>query len=48
MKPAAVEAALQRLLKDREILQSIESLRHTGAKVEYHSVDVRNEDAFGA
>jgi acyl transferase domain-containing protein/NAD(P)-dependent dehydrogenase (short-subunit alcohol dehydrogenase family) len=47
VKPAAVEAALQRLLKDREILQSIESLRRTGAKVEYHSVDVRNEDAFG-
>ena len=48
VKPAAVEAALQRLLKDREILQSIESLRRTGAKVEYHSVDVRNEAAFGA
>jgi acyl transferase domain-containing protein/NAD(P)-dependent dehydrogenase (short-subunit alcohol dehydrogenase family)/acyl carrier protein len=48
VKPAAVEAALQRLLKDREILQSIESLRRTGAKVEYHSVDVRSEAAFGA
>jgi NAD(P)-dependent dehydrogenase (short-subunit alcohol dehydrogenase family)/acyl carrier protein len=48
VKPAAVEAALQRLLKDREIVQSIESLRRTGAKVEYHSVDVRNEAAFGA
>jgi NAD(P)-dependent dehydrogenase (short-subunit alcohol dehydrogenase family) len=47
VKPAAVEAALQRLLKDREILQSIESLRRAGAKVEYHSVDVRNEAAFG-
>jgi acyl transferase domain-containing protein/NAD(P)-dependent dehydrogenase (short-subunit alcohol dehydrogenase family)/acyl carrier protein len=48
VKPAAVEAALQRLLKDREIVQSIESLRRAGAKVEYHSVDVRHEDAFGA
>jgi NAD(P)-dependent dehydrogenase (short-subunit alcohol dehydrogenase family) len=47
VKPAAVEAALQRLLKDREIGQSIESLRRTGAKVEYHSVDVRQEEAFG-
>jgi acyl transferase domain-containing protein/NAD(P)-dependent dehydrogenase (short-subunit alcohol dehydrogenase family)/acyl carrier protein len=47
VKPAAVEAALQRLLKDREIVQSIESLRRTGAKVEYHSVDVRQEVAFG-
>jgi acyl transferase domain-containing protein/NAD(P)-dependent dehydrogenase (short-subunit alcohol dehydrogenase family)/acyl carrier protein len=47
VKPAAVEAALQRLLKDREILQNIESLRRTGAKVEYHSVDVRRKEAFG-
>jgi acyl transferase domain-containing protein/NAD(P)-dependent dehydrogenase (short-subunit alcohol dehydrogenase family)/acyl carrier protein len=47
VKPAAVEAALQRLLKDREIVQNIESLRRTGAKVEYHSVDVRHEEAFG-
>jgi NAD(P)-dependent dehydrogenase (short-subunit alcohol dehydrogenase family) len=47
VKPAAVEAALQRLLKDREIVQSIESLRRAGARVEYHSVDVRNEQAFG-
>jgi NAD(P)-dependent dehydrogenase (short-subunit alcohol dehydrogenase family) len=47
VKPAAVEAALQRLLKDREIVQSIESLRRTGAKVEYHSVDVRREEPFG-
>jgi NAD(P)-dependent dehydrogenase (short-subunit alcohol dehydrogenase family) len=47
VKPAAVEAALQRLLKDREIVQSIENLRKKGSKVEYHSVDVRNENAFG-
>ena len=48
VKPAAVEAALQRLLKDREIVQSIENLRRAGAKVEYHSVDVRDDAAFGA
>ena len=48
VKPAAVEAALQRLLKDREIVQSIENLRRTGATVEYHSIDVRDEAAFGA
>jgi len=47
VKPAAVEAALQRLLKDREIAQTIENLRRTGAKVEYHSVDVRKEADFG-
>ena len=48
VKPAVVEAALQRLLKDREILQSIETLRRAGATVEYHSLDVRDEAAFGA
>jgi acyl transferase domain-containing protein/NAD(P)-dependent dehydrogenase (short-subunit alcohol dehydrogenase family)/acyl carrier protein len=47
VKPAAVEAALQRLLKDREITQTIETLRRTGARVEYHSLDVRNDAAFG-
>lgn len=47
VKPAAVEAALQRLLKDREIVRTIETLRRAGARVEYHSVDVRQEDAFG-
>jgi acyl transferase domain-containing protein/NAD(P)-dependent dehydrogenase (short-subunit alcohol dehydrogenase family)/acyl carrier protein len=47
VKPAAVEAALQRLLKDREIGQSIETLRRAGARVEYHSLDVRREDIFG-
>jgi NAD(P)-dependent dehydrogenase (short-subunit alcohol dehydrogenase family)/acyl carrier protein len=47
VKPAAVEAALQRLLKDREIGQTIEGLRRAGARVEYHSIDVRREDAFG-
>jgi NAD(P)-dependent dehydrogenase (short-subunit alcohol dehydrogenase family) len=47
VKPAAVEAALQRLLKDREIARTIETLRRAGARVEYHSVDVRQEDSFG-
>jgi acyl transferase domain-containing protein/NAD(P)-dependent dehydrogenase (short-subunit alcohol dehydrogenase family)/acyl carrier protein len=47
VKPAAVEAALQRLLKDREIGQTIENLRRAGARVEYHAIDVRREDAFG-
>ncbi len=47
VKPAAVEAALQRLLKDREIHQTIENLRRAGARVEYHSLVVRREDSFG-
>ncbi|HTQ57211.1 MAG TPA: SDR family NAD(P)-dependent oxidoreductase [Bryobacteraceae bacterium] len=48
VKPAEVEAALQRLLKDREITANIEGLRKAGARVEYHAVDVRSEEAFGA
>ncbi len=47
VKPAAVEAALQRLLKDREIVQTLENLRRAGSRVEYHSVDVRKEEPFG-
>jgi NAD(P)-dependent dehydrogenase (short-subunit alcohol dehydrogenase family) len=47
VKPAAVEAALQRLLKDREIGQTIEGLRRAGSRVEYHSLDVRRADVFG-
>ena len=50
-KPAAlseVEAAYQRLLREREIRVNMERLRRTGATVEYHPVDVRDEAAFGA
>ena len=47
VKPAEVEAAYQRLLKRRQILQTLEDLRRHGARVEYHSVDVRDEAAFG-
>jgi len=48
VKPAAVDAAYQRLMKDREILRNLEDLRQLGSRVEYHSVDVRDEAAFGA
>src|SRR5262249_43235886 len=47
VKPAEVEAAYQRLLKRRQILQTLEELRRHGARVEYDSVDVRDEAAFG-
>src|SRR5581483_7628380 len=47
VKPAAVEAALQRLLKDREIVDTIEGLRRAGSRVEYHSLDVRSDEVFG-
>jgi acyl transferase domain-containing protein/NAD(P)-dependent dehydrogenase (short-subunit alcohol dehydrogenase family)/acyl carrier protein len=47
VKPATVDAAYQRLMKDREIRRTLEELRQTGSRVEYHSVDVRDEAAFG-
>jgi NAD(P)-dependent dehydrogenase (short-subunit alcohol dehydrogenase family) len=46
-KPAAVEAAYRRLLKDREIRANLEAIRAAGATVEYRSVDVRDAAAFG-
>ncbi|HVL13596.1 MAG TPA: SDR family NAD(P)-dependent oxidoreductase, partial [Gemmata sp.] len=47
-KPAAVEAAYKRLLKDREIRANLEAIRVAGSRVEYRSVDVRDAAAFGA
>jgi acyl transferase domain-containing protein/NAD(P)H-dependent flavin oxidoreductase YrpB (nitropropane dioxygenase family)/NADP-dependent 3-hydroxy acid dehydrogenase YdfG len=46
VKPAEVEAAYQRLSRDREIRRNLAELSQTGAPVEYHSVDVRDESAF--
>jgi NAD(P)-dependent dehydrogenase (short-subunit alcohol dehydrogenase family) len=46
-KPAAVEAAYKRLLKDREIRGNLEAIRKAGSKVEYRAVDVRDSAAFG-
>lgn len=47
-KPAAVEAAYKRLLKDREIRDNLDAIRQAGGTVEYRSVDVRDPAAFGA
>lgn len=47
-KPAAVEAAYRRLLKDREIRGNLEAIRAVGGTVEYRPVDVRDAAAFGA
>jgi NAD(P)-dependent dehydrogenase (short-subunit alcohol dehydrogenase family) len=44
--PTIVETAYQRLMVDREIRTNLERIRQAGAKVEYHSVDVRQEDAI--
>ena len=46
--PAAVEAAYQRLMRDREVRDSLEEMRLVGANVEYHQIDVRDEAALVA
>jgi NAD(P)-dependent dehydrogenase (short-subunit alcohol dehydrogenase family) len=48
VKIADVEAAFQRIVKDREIRRTLEELRAHGAQVEYHAVDARDEHALGA
>ena len=45
-RPAEVEKAYQRLLQEREIRDNLASMRAAGATVEYHSVDVRDEQAL--
>lgn len=47
VKPAEVDRVFKRLLKDREIRDNLARLEATGAKVEYHAVDVRDGEAFG-
>ena len=47
-KPAAVEAAYKRLMKDRELRANIEAIRAAGSTVEYRAVDVRDSAAFGS
>jgi acyl transferase domain-containing protein/NAD(P)H-dependent flavin oxidoreductase YrpB (nitropropane dioxygenase family)/NAD(P)-dependent dehydrogenase (short-subunit alcohol dehydrogenase family) len=47
VQPAAVEAAYQRLLQEREMRDNLARMRQAGAKVHYHSVDVRDEQALG-
>jgi NAD(P)-dependent dehydrogenase (short-subunit alcohol dehydrogenase family) len=46
-RPADVAAQMQRLLREREIRATLDSLRKAGSRVEYHAVDVRDESAFG-
>lgn len=47
VKPAEVERALDRLLKDRQIRDNIAAMRKAGAQVEYHALDIRDGKAFG-
>lgn len=48
VKPAQVEARYNKLVRDREVLQNLQTLREAGAEVEYHSVDVRDRAALQA
>jgi acyl transferase domain-containing protein/NAD(P)H-dependent flavin oxidoreductase YrpB (nitropropane dioxygenase family)/NAD(P)-dependent dehydrogenase (short-subunit alcohol dehydrogenase family) len=41
-----VEAASNRLLRDREIRQTIQDLKDAGCRVEYHALDVRDPAAL--
>jgi acyl transferase domain-containing protein/NAD(P)H-dependent flavin oxidoreductase YrpB (nitropropane dioxygenase family) len=41
-----VEARYQALIRDREIRSNLATLESTGARVEYHAVDVRDAKAF--
>lgn len=45
-QPRAIDDKAQRVLKNREILGTIERLCESGAKVEYRALDVRDEEAF--
>ena len=45
--PGAVEAAYQRLMKDREIRANLAAITTAGGTVEYRAVDVRDDAAFG-
>jgi malonyl CoA-acyl carrier protein transacylase len=47
-RPFEVEAMVERLRRDREIRRNLEALERTGARVEYHHLDVRDETTFGA
>jgi NAD(P)-dependent dehydrogenase (short-subunit alcohol dehydrogenase family) len=48
VRPAAVEAELKRLLKEREIVANLAAFRNSGCEVEYHCLDVRDGKAFNA
>lgn len=44
---AAVETVYQKLLKEREVRETLTELKKLGSVVEYHSLDVRDAKAFG-
>ncbi|MBS1953618.1 MAG: SDR family NAD(P)-dependent oxidoreductase [Cyanobacteria bacterium SZAS-4] len=44
---AAVETVYQKLLKEREVRDTLNELKKLGSVVEYHSLDVRDAKTFG-
>ncbi|MFN3146544.1 MAG: SDR family NAD(P)-dependent oxidoreductase [Paracoccaceae bacterium] len=46
--PAEIEAETRRLVKAREMAETLDAVRASGCDVEYISADVRDADAFGA
>ncbi|MGD8975607.1 MAG: SDR family NAD(P)-dependent oxidoreductase, partial [Desulfobacterales bacterium] len=46
VSPAQLEKIYKRYRANREISQNLKELRSTGARVDYHSVDVRNLDGL--
>lgn len=47
VKPTEIETDLKRILKEREIRRNLAALEQAGHELSYHSVDVRDHDAFG-
>ncbi len=45
-RPVDVEAACQRIMRQREIRRTLAACEAAGSRVEYHQVDVRNESAL--
>jgi acyl transferase domain-containing protein/NAD(P)H-dependent flavin oxidoreductase YrpB (nitropropane dioxygenase family)/NADP-dependent 3-hydroxy acid dehydrogenase YdfG/acyl carrier protein len=46
VSPAMVEQALQRILKDRQMLANLAAMRAAGSELEYHAIDARDSTAF--
>ncbi len=44
--PAAVQSMTRRVLSQREIQQTLDTIRANGAEVEYHSTDITDTDAL--
>jgi NAD(P)-dependent dehydrogenase (short-subunit alcohol dehydrogenase family) len=47
MTPADIERDVQRQLRNRQILATIDAIQSAGAQIEYHAVDVRDAQTFG-